>query len=479
MTRPFPLEDALQAHDPSRNLLRRELEAMRISILARHALGTCAAAAMLAGCSSGGSSPLGSSGPSQSAPGGGAPPLAREHVVYTFQGGADGVSPYGALLVQNGDFYGTTAQGGSGPSGVNGTVFEVSASGTKSTLYNFQGGSDASFPEAGLIAGNGGVLYGDTVGGGGGTLCGSGGCGAVYELTPSGSGYTERVIYAFQGGNDGSNPIGNLLMDKSGALYGTTDHGGGSTTACTTGSGVTGCGTVFKLTPSGTGYTETILHSFQAGSDGALPADALIADAGGALYGTTQYGGGTTGCTSASGTTGCGTVFKLTPSGSGYTETVLFSFKGGTNDGSRPRSALLAVKSNGVLPRIMLVGTTVNGGGSGCNGAGCGTVFAVSTSGIERVLHSFSDVSGDGRLPFDENGLHADNNGALYGATELGGGLNAPAEPCSSWRRRAPVTPKRFSTVLKVQGGATALNHVRAWSLMGPVRCMVRIGLEV
>ena len=153
-------------------------------------------------------------------------PLTQEHVVYTFNGGADGVGPYGSLLFKNSEFYGTTFGGGTGNSGYGcGTVFNLSASGTKSTLYEFQCGTDGAEPEAGLTAGKGGVLYGDTLYGGGGTLC-SGGCGAVFALTPSGSSYSERVLYAFQGGADGQSPVGNLLIDKSGALYGTTVNGG-------------------------------------------------------------------------------------------------------------------------------------------------------------------------------------------------------------------------------------------------------------
>jgi len=346
--------------------------------------------------------------------------LAKDHVVYTFKGGADGVGPYGSLLFKNSEFYGTTFGGGTGNSGYGcGTVFKVSASGTKSTLYEFQCGTDGAEPEAGLTAGKGGVLYGDTLYGGGASLC-SGGCGAVFELMPSGSGYSERVVYAFQGGTDGANPIGNLLIDKSGTLYGTTDHGGGASACPGTSSAPAGCGTVFKLTPAGSGFTETVLYAFQGGNDGALPSDALI-DVKGALYGTTQYGGGSTACSSPSSPAGCGTVFKLTPSESNYTEKILYSFKGGTKDGSRPRSALLASKNN------MLYGVTVNGGAaaSSCtlNGiAGCGTVFEIRTSGKESVIHYFGVSAGDGQLPFDENGLHADSNGALYGTTELGGG---------------------------------------------------------
>jgi uncharacterized repeat protein (TIGR03803 family) len=392
---------------------------MQISILARVTLIACATVSILAGCSSGGSVPWGLA---QNVAGA----LAQNDVVYRFKGMPDAAMSYAGLLAgTNGEFYGVSNGGGVvGPSGIYdaGTVFEVSASGTESVLYTFQGGTDGLGSEAGLIAGKGGVLYGDTDYGGGATFCSlSGityGCGTVFELTPSGSGYKHRVLYAFQGGNDGALPLSNLVIDKSGALYGTTSFGGGSTTCGGVPSAPGGCGTVFKLTPSGSNYTETVLHSFQGGSDGALPADTLIADASSALYGTTQYGGGTTACTSPSGTTGCGTVFKLTPLGTGYSESILYSFKGGINDGSRPRSALLRRRSTGKL-----YGSTLNGGGSGsaCGGSGCGTVFEVTTSGKERVLHSFGVASGDGLLPYDQNGLYADKNGDLYGTTSAGG----------------------------------------------------------
>lgn len=409
-------------------------------------VGACFGATFLAACGGGanigapapGDGGLGMPPSAASRASGNERPLTQENVVYTFQGGTDGVAPYAALLVKSNEFYGTTFNGGVGPSGGFGTVYKLSPSSVKSVLYTFQGGNDAANPEAGLIAGKGGVLYGDTAFGGGATKC-TGGCGAVFELTPSGSGYSERVIYAFQGGSDGIAPVGNLLLDKSGALYGTTDRGGG--TPCAPGSLPPGCGTVFKLTPAGSGYTETIVYRFQGGNDGALVPDGLIRDANGALYGTTQAGGGS-GCDAGSGVDGCGTIFKLSPAGSGYTESVLHRFQGAPNDGSRPHGALLAGK-NGVF-----YGVTVSGGPhSACmnNGvAGCGTVFDVKTSGKERVLYSFG-VAGDGQLPFDDNGLDTDSNGALYGTTELGGTAKCA---CGTVFKLAPSGSGYTETVL-------------------------------
>lgn len=370
-------------------------------------LSALAIAALVAACSGVGS-PVGELTPLGAAPD--LRPSTQESVIYTFLGGTDGGSPYAGLLARaTGDFYGTTWTGGSGPSGGYGTVFKMSSSGTESVLYSFQGGADAANPQAGLTAGKKGVLYGSTVYGGGAALC-AGGCGAVFELTPSGSGYKERVLYAFQGGNDGAAPVAGILSE-SGALYGTTVEGGGATT-CT--AGVGGCGVVFKLTPSGSGYTQTVLYSFKGGSDGAGPRGTLMADNAGALYGTTYYGGRGT-CSDPSGFSGCGTAFKLTPSGTGYTESVLHSFQGGTKDGAYPRSALVAGKSGA------LYGATMRGGIGG--GGGSGTVFKLMPKGAgyrERVLYFFQG-SPDGAVPVDENGLYSDSNGTLYGTTIAGG----------------------------------------------------------
>ena len=348
-------------------------------------------------------------------------PLAQSSTVYIFQGKPDAGGSFGGLLAgSNGEFYGITNQGGAHNGGA---VYEVSSSGAEQVLYSFQGGSDGQGSESGLIAGNGGVLYGVTDGGGGAATCPlSYGCGTVFEMVPNGSGYSEHVLYAFQGHPDGVSPLGNLLLDKSGALYGTTNSGGAATT-CTDSTGVVGCGTVFKLTPTASGYSEKILYSFQGGSDGKFPKDTLISDARGALYGTTQFGGGTSGCFPiSSGDTSCGTVFKLTTSGS---EKILYRFQGGANDGANPRTALLAGKAGGdKRPRPLFGVTQFGGSTTACNKIGCGTAFELtpSKSGyVERIIHNFSTTPGDGHLLSDQNGLIADASGNLFGTTSSGG----------------------------------------------------------
>jgi uncharacterized repeat protein (TIGR03803 family) len=370
----------------------------------------------------------------------------QERVLYSFQNVPDGANPYAGLLVgKNGEFYGTTYGGGGGASSGNGTVFEIPASGKEKVLYSFQYGNDGAGPQAPVIEDKSGALYGETDYGGGSTSCNYG-CGVIYELTPSKGGYTERVLYAFVRGNDGSNPIGGLL-DEGGALYGTTYHGGGSG-ACTP-AGL-GCGTVFKLTPSGSGYTESILHAFKGKTDGAGPTDELLADSKGNLYGTTLWGGETGGaCKSVpSDSAGCGTVFRLTPSGSHYTQTVIYRFKGGTADGQYPRTGLLAGK-NGVFYGLTEAGGSKNGGS--------GTVFELTPKGsnyTEQLVYAFKGGD-DGADPDDTTGLYAGADGALYGSTASGGGATACSGGCGTIFKLTPSGSSYSESVLYAfQGGA-------------------------
>jgi hypothetical protein len=227
------------------------------------------------------------------------------------------------------------------------------------------------------------------------------------------------VLYTFAGGSDGANPDAGLIFDASGSLYGTTVFGG--PLGCAYLSFNLGCGVVFKLTPptiSGGAWTETVLHSFTGGSDGANPFAGLIFDASGALYGTTAQGGNT--ATTGDGIGG-GTVFKLAPSaiaGGAWTETVLYSFcsRTGCSDGANPFAGLIFDASGA------LYGTTAQGGGGTPFG---GTVFKLTPPALlggawtESVLHSFTSGS-DGDLPWAA--LIFDASGALYGTTRLGGG---------------------------------------------------------
>jgi uncharacterized repeat protein (TIGR03803 family) len=251
-------------------------------------------------------------------------------------------------------------------------------------IWNFGGPSDGELPLASLIADSSGAMYGTTEFGGNSTS----GRGVVYKLTPAGSGYTETVLYNFQGSpNDGSTPLAGLVADNSGALYGTTDIGG----SCN-------CGTVFKLSPAGSGYTESILYNFQSRTGGANPAASVVADGTGTLYGTTTSGG----------VYGYGTAFKLTATKSGYTETVLHQFQ---KVEGPPTSGLVANRA----------GTLFGEGSLASNTIPAGIVYSLTPtkSGYRYAeLYRFRNKH-DGNDP--TGGLLLDGTGALYGTALFGG----------------------------------------------------------
>ena len=247
---------------------------------------------------------------------------------------------------------------------------------TLTVLYSFAGSPDAAYPRAGLTRDKAGNLYGTTLRGGSSNL------GTVFKIDPRG---TETVFYSFAGGEDGATPSAGLIQDTAGNLYGTTGEGGHNT------------GTVFKIDPSG---TETVLHRFTKRMDGRWPVAGLLRDKAGNLYGTTHQGG-----TGSCYTSGCGTVFKVSKTGK---ETVLYSFTGGTTDGCLPYGGVILGAAGN------LYGTTY-----GCGASDYGTVFKISKTGTETVLHSFAGGSSDGAYP--ASGVIMDAKGNLYGDTEGGG----------------------------------------------------------
>jgi uncharacterized repeat protein (TIGR03803 family) len=315
---------------------------------------------------------------------------AEEKVLHSFNSnGTDGIHPQAGLIFDAaGNLYGTTSQGGSSSAGM---VFELTPAGggtwTEKVLYSFHGGADGSSPRAGLIFDAAGNLYGTTYNGG------TSFAGTVFELTPAGGGtWTEKVLLSFGNDVDGSNPQGELIFDGAGNLYATTKNGGGPNDA----------GTVFELTPGAGGtWTEKVLWSFGTGTDGSDPFGGLIFDAAGNLYGTTSLGG----------TSHSGIAFELTPAGGGtWTEKVLHTFGSGT-DGVNPQAGLTFDGAGN------LYGTT-NGGGTYNHG----TVFELMPAGggnwTESVAHSFGNGT-DGAAP--AAGLLLDGAGNLYGTTYLGG----------------------------------------------------------
>jgi len=311
----------------------------------------------------------------------------------------EGVSPVlGLIFDSSGNLYGVGAEGGTSN---NGTVFELMPSGsswTEKTLYNFKGGSDGSTPLGSLIMDSTGHLYGTT------KLGGSHGVGTAFELSLSGSTWTKTTLHSFGGTNDGQYPTGSLVLNSSGVLFGTTEGGGSHGT----GQENTG-GTAYKLTKSGSTWTETVLHNFGSGTDGVSPRANMIFDTAGNLYGTTFTGG----------TFGGGIVFELTPSGSSWTEKIVHNFNpsyiGEGTDGYQPAAGLIFDKSGN------LYGTTSNGG-FGNFGFGSGVVFELSPSGgswTESILYGFTHTFYGASFPF--TGLVMDSAGNLYGSTLTGG----------------------------------------------------------
>lgn len=367
-------------------------------------------------------------------------------VIHDFTGGADGAFPYDALTVSpSGVVYGTAAYGGTYN---NGTVFQlnrVNSTWVFSPLYEFTGGNDGSKPIGGVVFGRNGALYGTT------QLGGAAGDGAVYALRPPSTfcrstscPWNETILHTFTGVPDGINPwTENLVLDPSGNIYGTT--GGG---------GTYDNGTAFELSPSGGGYTETILHSFGSGTDGRYPFGGVVLDPAGNVYGTTIGGGPGRACS-----TGCGTVFQLTPSNGSWLEKIVYNFD--VLHGYYPNSDLIRdasgnlygtaiaslIYNDGVVFKLAptadgffytvihqfttdcepygapvmdsagnFFGTCLYGGDGG------GWVYELtncSQSCTVIDLHDFTYNGRDGASPWGGPTLDADGN--LYGTTQVGG----------------------------------------------------------
>ena len=347
----------------------------------------------------------------------------KEKVLYSFQGGNDGAVPAGGVVFdKQGNLYGATSDGGSGcTAGSCGTVFQLVPPANKggawseNILHNFQG-QDGSIPEGGVILDVAGNVYGTTAYGGSGpcTLFGSTvGCGMVYEMVPpktKNGAWTEKVLYSFLGNKDGQFPIGDLVFDKAGNLYGATQFGGGYGSCDAP--FYQHCGTIFKLIPpktKGGKWKEKVLYSFKSGKDGANPNGRLALDKGGALYGTTPIGGGTN-CHSSLGN-GCGVVFLLKPpsvKGHTWAETILHRFRDGA-DGASPAPGLTP-GNDGIFYGA------AEGGGEFQSGLIFRLTRARSGPWSERVLYNFVGNQG-GQNP---GSLIFGSDGNLYGAASGG-----------------------------------------------------------
>jgi uncharacterized repeat protein (TIGR03803 family) len=383
-------------------------------------------------------------------------------VVHNFTGGGDGGTPYSGLTLDGaGNLYGTTSIGGSG---ANGTVFKLTPHGSSfilTTLHAFDG-PDGSTPTSGVVRDSNGLLYGATYSGG------AHNSGAVFKLIPparAGGGasgaWTESVLYSFTGGNDGALPDmlgGGLSFDSAGNLYGTTLLGG--TASCQSNYNV--CGTVFELADNGGHWTETTLHEFAGGNDGAGAYGGVVLDSEGNVYGATFEGGGDF-CPE-----GCGTVYQLVRS-NGWVENILpvpfcnpFSCLGGsgpTGIAIDHSGNLYTADGNSVLEMLYpysggdgevlsfgtvyyptgnliqdssgnLYGTDSEGGAFGY-----GQVFKLTPSGTFTTLHSFTGGA-DGGQPFGNLVFGSDGN--LYGSASTGGSGNSCQGGCGVLFKVAP-----------------------------------------
>jgi uncharacterized repeat protein (TIGR03803 family) len=356
-------------------------------------------------------------------------------VIYNFTGkGSDGSSPYsGPVLDSSGNLYGTTYAGGTYGSG---NVYRLSPSGsswTYSSLYNFKAGTDGVGPAFGSLAiGADRALFGTTEGGGyfgtdfaicecpgrevqlhsfgmgtdgaqpiGGVVLdsagnlygttsegGAYGNGTVFEQKRSGRTWTEMTLYSFTGGDDGANPPAGVSLDAHGNLYGTSSFGGAN-----------GVGVVYEISPSDSGWTQTILYTFQGTTDGQNPVGGVVLDNDGNLYGGTFDGG----------VNGGGTVYELSPSASGWTFTVLYSFTGGYGG---PYNKLTLAKGS-------IYGSTNSDGANGF-----GSIFKLTPSNGSWKFTDLHDFAGgsDGALLFGS--VAVDSAGNVFGTTNEGGSQN-------------------------------------------------------
>jgi uncharacterized repeat protein (TIGR03803 family) len=343
-----------------------------------------------------------------------------ETLLHSFSGKPDGEQPIGGLLAVGGNaYFGTTQYGGTNDRGSVFRLRQTKASIDERVVYSFRGNADGYWPSSALIADGNGALYGTTPYGGY-----SGGWGSVYKLTKSPSGgYAHTVIYSFQGDQDGYYPLSALVADGTGAFYGAT-YGGGDP--------ICECGVVYKLTPSSSGYAKTTLYRFLGQDDGAFPQvqGSIVVDQSGDLIGVTCEGG----------RANAGTVYQLTPSGSTYTERVLYFFRN-RHDGGCPW-ARVTLGSDGNI-----YGTTADGGTQ--KG---GTIFALTPNGsayTEKTLYAFPSGS------WSAAGLVQDKHGNLYGSTQYGAN-QACDRGCGMIFELRPKRSGSINVLYQFQGGADA-----------------------
>ncbi len=330
-------------------------------------------------------------------------------VIHNFTNGGDGANPSGSIAIDRaGNLYGTSSGGRNNGTGV---VFKLSHAGSGwifTPLHTFSLG-EGNGP-LGVSLGPDGNLYGATEQAGGGGSCGGSGCGTVFKVSPPATRcasvlcpWVATVLYRFSGGATGGNPQSGVVLDRSGNIYGVAPYGytGGNCLQ------YEGCGLVYEVSRSGGQWIETVLYQFTGEGDGLIPYGPLAIDSSGNLYGPTKFGGAGN----------SGTVYKLTPSGSGWTKSILYSFGGCCETGIFPTAGVILDSSGN------LYGTTLHGGNSNCS-EGCGSVFSLtSTDGTwaYNELYDFTGANGDA---YPQTPLVRDAAGNLYGTTFGGVGSN-------------------------------------------------------
>jgi uncharacterized repeat protein (TIGR03803 family) len=307
----------------------------------------------------------------------------KQKVLFNFAAAPNGLGPRGGVIMDaSGNLYGTTFTGGIVSqqciitNEMCGVVYKIDKNGNETILHDFTGGADGGGPLGNLVFDSSGNLYGTTSTGGNSTCQ----CGVVYKIDTTGN---QTVLYTFTDAENGFGPWAGLAIDASGNLYGTNATGGSY-----------GLGSIFKIDASG---NYSVLHNFEAWDGQLLFLAPLTLDPAGNLYGVTAYGGATT----------TGTVFKLATSGK---LTVLYNFTNGV-DGGFPTGPV-ALDSAGNL-----YGATYEGGAP--NGlSGAGVVFKVAPSGKYSVLYSFPSTGYDGSYG---GGVIIDSTGNMYGTTSWDG----------------------------------------------------------
>jgi hypothetical protein len=335
-------------------------------------------------------------------------------MLYSFSGTTDGAGPGGKLVFDGqGNLYGAAGFAGDLTACFQqgcGVVYKLTPTSSgfwaQTVLHTFEGGTDGITPLSVVVDGNGNI-FGLTRDGGGFSCSGGLQCGTVFELSPTSSGeWNETILHTFTGGSDGGNPLGSLTFDAHGNLFGTTAAGGVVSTICTA-----GCGTVFELSLTSGGWTFNTIYNFNY-SHGVEPVGSLVIDASGNLFGAT-YGGAKefSYCPG-----GCGVVFELSPTASGWKQSLLHSFSG--PDGANVQGGLTLDASGNIF------GTTTTGGNPRCTEGftvGCGVVFELSPASgghwIYDHLYVFQGYDG-----YNPNGNPlVDAAGNIFGTTVAGG----------------------------------------------------------